>query len=69
MLTEIGLGKRVSQTKGGLLLLTAAELEDRGTYRCVATNLAGNVTMDLVLDMAGKNFLICLHLKIDVAKI
>jgi len=49
---EIGLGKRVSQTKGGLLLLTAAELEDRGTYRCVATNLAGNVTMDLVLDMA-----------------
>lgn len=45
---------RISQTDKGVLVITKAQPEDRGTYRCVAENMAGNVSKRLILERAEK---------------
>lgn len=40
---------------GGDLQLSLVRLEDSGIYRCLATNAAGNASLDVTLTVQGKN--------------
>ena len=44
---------RSAQVVGNLLVIPAVEAQDGGTYRCVASNIAGSVFAQIVLLIEG----------------
>ena len=41
---------------GKELTITAAEIDDTGTYTCIAWNIAGEAEKNFELDVQGKHF-------------
>lgn len=47
------------ETKGAHLIIDGVELEDSGTYSCIATNGFGSQTADIVLVVTGRCWILC----------